>query len=491
MTLLRNKKFIGGGLLCAFVFAVLLGRRLGLVDLTTHRGAALPQAVPAAAMDSERWMSVIQDGKPIGYTHSQLAPTANGFRMQEKVLLRLNTMGLVQDLDLYYDARLDDAMALRTFRFDMRSGRFTLAIEGRMEKGGLICRMESGGTASTTRLRFETPPYLPGGILPAVAAAGLEPGSVYRFPIFDPATMGRGEVGVTVVGPRTVAIGPDRLEAHQVTLDYKGLRQRAWIDAAGGILKEEGLLGLQQIRTSREDALKPLSASSDFTRRAAVTPDRPIAKVEGLKRLKLRIAGIAPERLPASDPRQVRDGAVLTITRESLPENPKTFELTADLKPYLASAPMIQADAPRIRELAARLTSGAKSPRAKIEAIMAWMDAHIQKRPVLSLPDALNTLAQGMGDCNEYAVLFAALARAAGIPAQIEAGLVYQRGRFYYHAWNRVHIHGWVTVDALKGQLPADATHIRLARGNLPEQMEILPMIGNLSIQIIDSENDV
>ena len=110
---------------------------------------------------------------------------------------------------------------------------------------------------------------------------------------------------------------------------------------------------------------------------------------------------------------------------------------------------------------------------------------------MLSLPDALNTLAQGMGDCNEYAVLFAALARAAGIPAQIEAGLVYQRGRFYYHAWNRVHIHGWVTVDALKGQLPADATHIRLVRGNLPEQMEILPMIGNLSIQIIDSENDV
>jgi hypothetical protein len=39
--------------------------------------------------------------------------------------------------------------------------------------------------------------------------------------------------------------------------------------------------------------------------------------------------------------------------------------------------------------------------------------------------------------------------------------------------------------------MPADATHIRLARGNLPEQMEILPMIGKLTIQIIDAENDV
>jgi transglutaminase-like putative cysteine protease len=141
--------------------------------------------------------------------------------------------------------------------------------------------------------------------------------------------------------------------------------------------------------------------------------------------------------------------------------------------------------------LAARLTADARTLRARIEAIMTWMDANIQKRPVLSLPDALNTLAQGMGDCNEHAVLLAALARAAGIPAQIEAGLVYQRGRFYYHAWNRVYLGGWVTVDALKGQMPADATHIRLARGNLPEQMEILPMIGKLTIQIIDAENDV
>jgi hypothetical protein len=38
------------------------------------------------------------------------------------------------------------------------------------------------------------------------------------------------------------------------------------------------------------------------------------------------------------------------------------------------------------------------------------------------------------------------------------------------------------------GQMPADATHIRLARGNLSEQMAILPMIGQLTITILESE---
>ena len=64
------------------------------------------------------------------------------------------------------------------------------------------------------------------------------------------------------------------------------------------------------------------------------------------------------------------------------------------------------------------------------------MYQNIQKRPVLSVPNALETLRNRVGDCNEHAVLLAALARAAGIPAQVEAGLVYQKGRFYYHAWN-------------------------------------------------------
>jgi hypothetical protein len=365
-----------------------------------------------------------------------------------------------------------------------------MAIEGRMQDDWLICRLDSGGTPKTFRLHFETPPYLPAGIFPAVAAAGFEPGRTRRFAIFDPATMGQGEVRVTVIGPGTVTLGDAPVAAHEVELHFKGLRQRAWLDDAGGVLREEGLLGLAQVRTTREDALRPLAASRDLTRLAAVTPDRPIAEAARLARLRLRIDGIAAERLPASDPRQVRKGRELTIRREDLPQEmpgPPSGDAT-DLAPYLAPAPLIQADAPRIRALAAELTAKAPTPRARAAAIMAWMDANIEKRPVLSLPDALSTLDRRTGDCNEHAVLFAALARAAGLPTQIEAGLVYQKGRFYYHAWNRVHLGGWVTVDALMGQMPADATHVRLARGDLSEQMAILPMIGQLTITILDAE---
>jgi transglutaminase-like putative cysteine protease len=110
----------------------------------------------------------------------------------------------------------------------------------------------------------------------------------------------------------------------------------------------------------------------------------------------------------------------------------------------------------------------------------------VEKRPVLSVPNALETLNNLVGDCNEHAVLLAALARAAGIPAQMEAGLVYQRGRFYYHAWNVLFIGTWITADAVMGQMPADVTHIRFVRGDADQQVDLIGVIGKVRIKVIE-----
>ena len=114
------------------------------------------------------------------------------------------------------------------------------------------------------------------------------------------------------------------------------------------------------------------------------------------------------------------------------------------------------------------------------------MKQNIEKRPVLSLPDALSTLENRVGDCNEHAVLLAALARAAGIPCRIEAGLVYMKERFYYHAWNLVYLGRWITVDALFGQIPADVSHIRFVTGSPRQQLDLMGIIGKVKIRVIN-----
>ncbi|MFO1239019.1 MAG: transglutaminase-like domain-containing protein [Sphingomonadaceae bacterium] len=76
------------------------------------------------------------------------------------------------------------------------------------------------------------------------------------------------------------------------------------------------------------------------------------------------------------------------------------------------------------------------------------------------------------GDCTEDAVLLAALARAAGIPARVASGLVYDRERFHGardaflpHSWTLAWIDGrWRSFDISIGTF--DATHIALSLGD-------------------------
>ena len=94
----------------------------------------------------------------------------------------------------------------------------------------------------------------------------------------------------------------------------------------------------------------------------------------------------------------------------------------------------------------------------------------------------------GEGDCNEHSVLYAALARAAGLPTRVAAGIVYLDGAFLYHAWNEVWLgERWVAVDPTFDQFPADATHIKLVEGGPEVHDRLLQVIGRLSVDILSA----
>jgi len=155
---------------------------------------------------------------------------------------------------------------------------------------------------------------------------------------------------------------------------------------------------------------------------------------------------------------------------------------------FLETSALIQSDHPEIIKQLWQIISEKDMPLVRIQKISGWIFNHIEKRPVLSVPNALETLENRVGDCNEHAVLLAAFARAAGIPARIETGMVHLRGRFYYHAWNSVFLGKWITVDSLMNQIPADVTHMSLVQGNPENQTEILGAIGNIGISILEQQ---
>ncbi|MBW2170250.1 MAG: transglutaminase domain-containing protein, partial [Deltaproteobacteria bacterium] len=145
-----------------------------------------------------------------------------------------------------------------------------------------------------------------------------------------------------------------------------------------------------------------------------------------------------------------------------------------------------ESDDKAVIEKARQIARNAKNPVIVAKRLKTWVYKNLRKRPVLTVPGALEVLKTKVGDCNEHAVLLAALLRASGIPARLCVGLVYTRGGFYYHAWTEGYLGEWVSMDATLNQMPVDATHVKLVQGGLDRQVEIIRLIGKLGLEVID-----
>ncbi|MCU0560961.1 MAG: transglutaminase-like domain-containing protein [Desulfobacterales bacterium] len=488
-------RFRAAGLLAGAAFAVLLGIRLDLWEAVASRPRGLRGDAAAVYPARESWMSIFQNNRKVGFAHRRLQPGDAGYDLDETVVMRINTMGMVQELRLKSRFGLDRSLALQHFEFDIQSGRFRFSARGRLAGGTLSVDTQSAGSQGRIDIPAAKEIRPVAALAEVLARADLTPGKRYELDAFDPASLARVPVQVEVIGPEDLQVFAETVSATRVTLNFRGMVQTAWIDASGDLLRERGLLGMRLEKTTRAQALAPLGLEElpDLTEAAAVTPDRPIADPQGATLLRLRLQGPVAETLRLQGGRQRYVDGVLTIRLESLEELPASIDprqLGAFERVFLRAEPLIQSDHEKIRAVvrAALGENPELAPLEKARRLMGWMQLHIEKRPVLSMPDALSTLENRMGDCNEHAMLFAALARAAGIPARVEAGLVYMRGRFYYHAWNLLFLGEWVTADPLFNQLPADVTHIRLVTGSMQQQFDLLGVMGQLQIEVVEDD---
>ncbi len=474
------------------LFVSLLSIRLGVFNKQTEPSKTASITPAADFNGKENWRNILQNDKKIGFSHSRYTRTDQGFRFSESLFMRINTMGLVQDIGLKTNGLLNPDFSLKSFDFEIESGRFNFSAVGTIADKILNLETRSVGSDQTYQINISDDLYFTSGIVQAASAGNLKPGDRISLKIFDPIAMGQEPIHLQVQEPEEITIMGEPRKALRISLEYKGAQQLAWIDADGDILREQGFLGIVLEKTSRQEAINglPIQPSQDLTEIASIPANLNIADPMGLQQLRIEITGTGDYSGQLHGGRQDFHSPVLTITKESVASHRSDQAPEPSLEDrsrFLKPSPFIQSDHVAIQRLAAELVLPGDAPLDKALKLITWIQAHIQKRPVISLPDAVATLTNRAGDCNEHAVLFAALARAAGVPTKIEAGVVFLRQRFFYHAWNSIYVGEWITVDALFDQIPADVTHIRLASGIQEDQLDILSLIGKLKIHILEA----
>ena len=490
MTIYRIKLNWIIGTLFALIFVFFLILRLGILKEgeLVHNDGRISKV--QAKTDRETWMNIFQQGEKIGYTHRQFYKTVEGYRILESVFMQINIMGMLQDIRVKTEGNFIHDLTLSSFDFELQSSLFRFKARGFLKGKVLTLFAGKPGFEQKIDLPLEKETYLSVGILEALIHEDLKPGDSRTFHIFDPTTATQRPVKVTFLAEETIPIMGRHEKAKKVSVEFMGVPQFAWIGKDGTVLKEEGSLGIRLEQVTKGEALNKmaLSQGADLAEIVSIPANKILHDVNQLKELKIKIDGIEDGEIFLNGGRQSLKDNILTIRKEpgsNLPSSIKREKMFEDGKTYLESTPFIQSDHPEIQAKVKETISPDDPAVVKAKKLVRWVNENIQKRPVLSVPNAFETLQRRVGDCNEHAVLLAALARASGIPAQVEAGLVYQRGRFYYHAWNVLYLGTWITADSVMGQLPADVTHIRFVRGT-ERQIDLVRTIGRVRLEILN-----
>jgi hypothetical protein len=464
---------------------------------------ALSQSGVALAADlsgytpGAQWHGIYYRGDKIGFSVGQTRPTADGYEMREDGRLQMTLLGSTASVRLSSRAEVDRGFGLRRFSFSLDPGTGPTEVTGSLagRRLALTVRTPSGERSETREL--PEPPALALNLPRALAARGLSAGQSLTVSVFDPATLRNAPLQLYVRRRELVSAAGRPVPAFLVEQTFAGVRTRSWITDVGEVVREESPMGLMVVRETAEQAQAlavPGSVRADLLEAAALVPKRPlrIDDPTTVARLELRLTGLEGfdrADLDGDGQRLLGDRIEVRDPRDLAPRS-----RPAGLERFLQPEPLVESDAPEIRAEAARAAAAADSPRQKAERLVRHVHALLEKRPTVSLPSALEVLRTKVGDCNEHTALFVALARALGLPARVAVGLVELRGAFYYHAWAEVWIDEaagrgrWLPVDPTLNQFPADATHVRLARGGLERQAAILGMVGRATLDVVDVE---
>jgi transglutaminase-like putative cysteine protease len=461
-----------------------------LIDRTYLRPSsviALDAVTEQGVRASNEWFGIYQQGKKVGYAHTRTIPEAETYHLIEESEMDILALGSVQRVRTFINSYTTRNFLLKYFDFTLQSELTSMKIKGAVIKNKLVLDIDTGGRTRTEKIQLTRPLYLSPNVKPAILLMGLETGKTYRFPLFNPATMSTEESTISVESKERIKIGETEQTLYKLKESFQGMETTTWVSQDGVTIKEESALGYVLLNESKTEAMKRDSGGPvvDIISLTMI-PSDPIKDSSQVTYLRARLKGVLLQGFQLDNDRQKLREDVVEVRSEDRPAVYRLPYSGKELADYLLPNALVQSDDQKIREQAARILSGETNVVEAAKKLNAWVYTALKKKPVVSIPSAVEVLEQREGDCNEHTTLYTALARASGIPARMAAGIVYMENGFYYHAWPEVWVGSWIAVDPTFNQFPADATHIRFVTGNLDRQSDIIRLVGKLKVEVLE-----
>nr|MBF0223300.1 transglutaminase domain-containing protein [Desulfobulbaceae bacterium] len=429
------------------------------------------------------FLGVYFKNERIGYVKNYFSVADDGaISLEQEALLQLNILGENHLVQMEGSALLSQTYLLQSFTFQIEAPFYTSNISGSVDGTDIKLTILTGKDEIHDVIHLKSPPFFATNRRAYLLHDDLTVGQKVKIPYFDPISLAGQDTIVEYKGREKILINGRVFNLHKFEEVFSGVRVKSWLNDKGEVVKEESPAGFVFLAEPEFKAKNIAEATSEILSAVSIPIEGQLTDVASLNGLRLGIELPEPEVFDLNGDRQSFDGAVLTISKEVFSED---AQLCTGKAEELAATAYVQAHHPMIGAVVSQTIVGESSGIAKVRKLADWVYSNIEKRPVLGIPDALSVLASRKGDCNEHAALFAALARNAGIPTRIAAGVVYHQGAFYYHAWNEICAgERWISLDTTKNQFPADVSHVKFIEGEIAEQVKIGALLGRLKIRL-------
>lgn len=316
----------------------------------------------------------------------------------------------------------------------------------------------------------------------------------FRLNIFDPSDIKIDSMQVEIL----------RADDREIEASVKDLITSRYRIARDGQLQEIQFveLGSRAYRTDAQDAqnITYLNTADGYTLTVRSRKSFPNVFKVSRARLQVRWKKIPFDEFRLEDNRQKivqkkesggQFEAVLEMTSPSPPAKNVAGQAPYDQgAAFLSEDDYIKPKDPGIQKQTADIVGLTKNPAEIAGKILKWVNANVVSDFIAETLTGPEVLQKRRGKCSEYAILFASLARAAGIPTRVALGELYTGGAWMGHMWNEVWLGEWTAVDAAAGMFVAGPSHLKFIDSPTVMGTQSLrwKLTDNLEIEILDFE---
>lgn len=434
------------------------------------------------------WAGLTLGDAKVGYAHTTVSAIGGArYEIVTESALLLRMLGFEKNIVFTTRDIVREDLTLDRFEAEFLMDGNRLTISGQADAGKLSVKLNNAGNEVIRNLEYAGPLYPASATGFHALIQGVEPGRSYRFTAFNPETL---QIGI--VEQRVEKYDPgDRFQgnAYSISTRMEGQDGTLWLDREGRFILETALSGAMTAVPEGEPGAKAYLSAAKQNQQdvivglSLVKADRSIPHAARVGRMSIELEGID---LPLPSGAGQRCARQQRIWRCDL-DSELRGRLEGDSRVYLGSSLTVPTGNAAIRRLASEVTAQTRTDEEKLHAILRWLDANIRKEAADGF-SALDVLSSRRGECQGHAYLYAALARASGIPTRVSNGLVYSEDHagFLYHTWAESLLGGeWRAVDPTFGQPVADATHIKIIEGeDYGDLAPLVDLIGRVGARI-------